>query len=428
MFRCLEDWLFYFKNLHVRSIDLKLGRLQSVAQILQIKQPLSPVVTVAGTNGKGSVVGFLEALYVNAGYNVAAFTSPYLISFNEQFRFNQQWIEDEKLCHYFEKIDEARGDITLTYFEFKTLAALLYFSELPLDLMILEVGLGGRLDSVNIIDPDIAVITSISLDHCDQLGNTRELIGREKAGIFRANKLAVCGDLNPPDSIQAVANELGAHVFYRNKDFFIIENPDGTWDWQSKHLFLKNLPRPHLLKDNIATALKVAELLSKNNGDGDSSPVGRRCPIGRMRGELIENIIRETIATASVSGRQQIISQTPFIVVDVSHNEDSVRRLAECLDNHHKKNVTAVFSVFKTKDAESMVRVIAPYIAEWHIAEIDHPSAMPLKEIQSVLRGLNVLSYTSIKAAYQVARLKNPETIIVFGSFHVVSDVFEGCF
>lgn len=417
----LNDWLAYLHNLHVRSIDLELGRIQRVAQTLQIKQPSCPVVTVAGTNGKGSVVGFLEALYVNAGYNVAAFTSPYLISFNEQFRFNQRWIEDEKLCHYFKKINDARGDITLTYFEFKTLAALLYFSELSLDLMMLEVGLGGRLDCVNIIDPDISVITSISLDHCDWLGDTRELIGREKAGIFRAGKPAVCGDLNSPSTIQEVADELKTPVYYRNKDFYITEEND-TWSWHSESRSLKNLPQPHLLKDNIATALKVAELLSVNNSDGVLLPVqGRRCPIGRMRGE----IICETIATASVPGRQQIISQDPFVVVDVSHNEDSVQRLAVFLDKQNKRNVTAVFSVLKTKDFGSMVRIISPYIAEWHIAEIDHPNAMPITKIQETLRAsqAKVVTHASIVEAYQHALRQSLADVVVFGSFHVAGEV-----
>ena len=416
MSRCLSDWLTYLHSLHVRSIDLELGRLQRVAHILQIKQPSCSVVTVAGTNGKGSVVGFLETLYVNAGYNVAAYTSPYLISFNEQFRFNQKWIEDEKLCHYFEKIDQARGDITLTYFEFKTLAALLYFADVSPDLMLLEVGLGGRLDSVNIIDPDIAVITSISLDHCDWLGDTRELIGREKAGIFRSGKPAVCGDFNPPVSIQEVADELGAPIFYRDKDFYITEENE-TWSWYGESRVLRNLPQPFLLKDNIATALQVMEILRLGPSLrwGDTS--------------IDELIIRKTVATASVPGRQQIISHEPFIVVDVSHNEDSVRRLTAFLDKHNKKNVTAVFSVLKTKDFETMAQVIAPYIAEWHIAEIDHPNAMPLAQMERILQALDiqrVVFHKSITAAYHAIQQSLSKTVVVFGSFHVVGEVLMG--
>jgi dihydrofolate synthase/folylpolyglutamate synthase len=412
--RDLTAWLKYLHNLHLRSIDLELGRMQRVAQVLQIKQPSCPVVTVAGTNGKGSVVGFLEALYVNAGYKVAAYTSPYLIAFNEQFRLNRRWIEGEKLCNYFEKINAARGDITLTLFEFKTLAALLYFTDCLPDLMILEVGLGGRLDSVNMIDPDIAVITSISLDHCDWLGNTRELIGREKAGIFRAGKPAVCGDLNPPMTIPAVADALKTPVFYRNKNFYITEENNNTWSWCSESRVLKNLPQPFLLKDNIATALQVTEILRLGSS------------LRRDDASISEKIIRETIATANVPGRQQIISQQPFIVVDVSHNEDSVRRLAEFLDEHHKKNVTAVFSVLKTKDFASMLRVISAYIAEWHIAEIGHPDAMPIEEIQNIFQQhhiSNVFTYESIAVAYNTVRRLPVETIVVFGSFHVAGEV-----
>ncbi len=431
--RDLTTWLDYLNHLHVRSIDLELGRMQRVAHTLQIQQPKCPVVTVAGTNGKGSVVGFLEALYVNAGYKVATYTSPHLISFNEQFRINQHWIEDEKLCDYFEKINAARGDITLTLFEFKTLAALLYFADYSPDLMILEVGLGGRLDSVNMIDPDIAVITSISLDHCDWLGDTRELIGREKAGIFRTGKPAVCGDLNPPITIQEVADGVKTPVFYRDKDFYITEENNNTWSWHGKSLVLKNLPEPFLLKDNIATALKVVELLSSQRRLGPSlairEDVNGLGPSLRWGDTSIsEEIIRATIATTTVSGRQQIISQQPFIVVDVSHNEDSVRRLVEFLDKHQKKNITAVFSVLKTKDFASMLHVISPYIAEWHIAEIDHLNAMPIEKIQDILQQhhiSNVITHESIAAAYNTVRGLPVATIAVFGSFHVAGEVLS---
>ncbi|MES2204513.1 MAG: cyanophycin synthetase, partial [Pseudomonadota bacterium] len=301
----------------------------------------------------------------------------------------------------------------MTYFEFKTLAALLYFAEVSPDLMLLEVGLGGRLDSVNIIDPDVAVITSISLDHCDWLGDTRELIGREKAGIFRAKKPAVCGDLNSPASIQAVADQLETPVYYRNKDFYITEE-NNTWSWHSASRSLINLPQPNLLKDNIATALQVVEVLRLSPGMrwGDTS--------------ITDKIICETIATANVPGRQQIISQDPFIVVDVSHNEDSVRRLAEFLEKHNKKNVTAIFSVLKTKDFESMARIISPYIAEWHIAEIDHSNAMPVAKIQEILQKLNiknVQSYATIQAAYQSVRQLPAKEIVAFGSFYVASEI-----
>lgn len=428
----LHSWINYLNNLHVRSIDLELGRMQIVANALNIIQPSCPVVTVAGTNGKGSVVGFLEALYVKAGYNVAAYTSPYLISFNEQFRLNTKWISDEKLCEYFKIIDKARENITLTLFEFKTLAALLYFADNKVDLMILEVGLGGRLDSVNLIDPDIAVITSISLDHCDWLGDTRELIAREKAGIFRANKPAVCGDLNPPESMAEVSKEVGAKVFYRNKDFFVSENQDGTWNWQAENLSLKNLPKPFLLKDNIATALEVFSLLSSQRRLGSSHNDSRLGPSLRWGDTSIDDeIIRETIATASVPGRQQIISQNPFIVVDVSHNEDSVKRLVEFLDAHQQKKVTAVFSVLKTKDFDAIARIIHPYIDVWHIAELDTPMAMPIHQIQETLKKLNIkniVTHPSISAAYLAAQQFFPQAIVVFGSFYVAGEVLSALY
>ncbi len=418
MKRDLRSWVEYLTQLHVRSIDLELGRMQRVAEVLSIQQPACPVITVAGTNGKGSVVGFLEAYYVAMGLKVAAYTSPYLISFNEQFRINQLWISDEALSSYFEKIDYARGEITLTLFEFKTLAAFLYFADHVPDIMILEVGLGGRLDSVNMFDPDIAVITSIGLDHCDWLGNTRELIACEKAGIFRCGKLAVCGDLHPPVTIQKVAHDVGAQVFYRNKDFFISNNEDGTWTWQSNDVILNNLPEPILLKDNIATGLMVIELIEQHVGVG-----GARLGSGRARPE--HDKTHQMIATTTVPGRQQIISHNPFIVVDVSHNEDSVRRLTEFLKKHHKRNVSAVFSVLNTKDFKVMASIIASYVSEWHIAEIQHPDAMSIAQIEAILHDnqAQVFIYPSITEAYKTVRQLSNNPIVAFGSFHVVAEV-----
>jgi len=408
--RSLLEWIDYLHTQH--SPKREFSVLSLMMERLNIDKPNCPVVSVAGTNGKGSVVSFLESYYHRLGCSVAAYTSPYLLSFNEQFRFNQQPISDFLLCHYFEKIQRVRGNVALTFFDVKTLVALLYFSDSDPDVILLEVGLGGRLDSVNMIDADVAVITSIGLDHCDRLGHTRYEIAREKSGIFRSGKLAVCGDICPPNSILEAACLLGTTVFYRGKDFDIVEK-DGVWLWRSDHGCIDNLSHSFLLKDNIATALQVVELLAQQ----DASLL-----------VWDEPVLRETISTAAVLGRQQIISQQPWIAVDVSHNEDSVRRLVDFLKQHDKLSVTAVFSVLKTKDFLMMARVISPYITEWHIAPIiTHPDGMSIEEMQRILEGIQAKSvaHVSIKAAYDYVCETSTLPILVFGSFHVVGEVLE---
>lgn len=409
--RNLSEWISELNQLHIRSIDLEFGRIQHVAHILKIARPSCLIITVAGTNGKGSIVGFLESFYSLEGYKVAAYTSPYLISFNEQFRFCEQWISDQALCHYFEKIEKARGDIILTFFEFKTLAAFLYFSDFCPDIMILEVGLGGRLDSVNLFDADISVISSIGLDHCEYLGNTRESIGKEKAGIFRKGKYAVCGDINPPLSISNMARELEAKILYRNQDFYIKEEGD-KWSWYGKNTVLEALPPSFLLKDNIATALQVIELSSIEY---------------HMPPRLSYSSIASLVAKKQISGRLQLLSSSPFILLDVSHNEDSVMRLRDYLVLNKKREMTAVFSLLKTKDISAIINIISPYIGEWHIAELHHPQAMSLSCLEKTFfeYGVNFKSHDSIIHAYQYVLHQKREDILVFGSFHVVGDVLK---
>ncbi|MCD8524578.1 MAG: hypothetical protein LRY67_02115 [Gammaproteobacteria bacterium] len=409
MSRSLSEWIHYLHTQH--SPQREFSVLSLMMERLAIKKPQCPVISVAGTNGKGSVVSFLESYYVRLRCSVAAYTSPYLLSFNEQFRVNQQSISDCLLCHYFEKIERVRGELALTFFDVKTLAALLYFADSAPDVMLLEVGLGGRLDSVNMIDADIAVITSIGLDHCDRLGNTREEIAREKVGIFRRRKLAVCGDACPPDSMLAAACSLETRVFYRGRDFDIIEK-GCRWSWCSRDRCIDNLSHSFLLKDNIATALQVAELLAEQYPS------------------LLawdQRVLRETISTATVLGRQHVISEQPWIAVDVSHNEDSVRRLVDFLKQHDKISVKAVFSVLKTKDFSMIARVISPYIREWHIAPIQHPDAMSIEEMQRILDRIEARSvvHVSIKAAYDYVCATSTLPILVFGSFHVVGQVLD---
>src|SRR3989338_10167387 len=256
----LEDWLGYLYTLHNKEIDLGLGRVKEVARRLDLLTSNCPTIIVGGTNGKGSTVKGLEAIYQKANYRVCAFTTPFLMKHNEQVRVCGQLANDSEFCSAFEKINQARGDITLTIFEFNTLAVLLIFKNNSLDVLILEVGLGGRLDAVNIIDADVSIVTSIALDHTDRLGDTREKIAFEKAGIFRSNQPAICGDTDPPNSLVDYANQLNAPLYCQNNHFTYYETGN-HWTWQFGTTNYRNLPLTSLYLQNMSTALAAITLL-----------------------------------------------------------------------------------------------------------------------------------------------------------------------
>lgn len=390
MYPNLQAWRKYLESLSLTALHLPANRASVVAQRLDLLTPACPVITVGGTNGKGSVVSLLESIYCAQGYRVAAFTSPYLVSFNEQFRLNKTWASDEELCEYFAKIEKAKGEVLLTFFEYKTLAALLHFKKHQPDMMILEVGLGGRLDTVNMLDADVAVITSISLDHCDWLGHTRELIAIEKAGIFRKHQRIVCGDPNPPAVLQTMAKQLNAQWYCRDQDFYVEETQ----------------PQCSLLPDNIATAMMVVKIF-----DFSVSPAS----------------LKKGIEEVQLMGRQQVIQAQPLVVVDVAHNEDSVQRLAGFLKGQACHKIKAVFSALKTKDVATIIRCMEGVVDEWHIAPIIHPSAMPVEKIAEMLRSQKVFRYTDVRTAFDaaVASARAEDGVVAFGSFHVVGDVLS---
>ena len=265
-FSSLEQWLQWQETLHPVSIDLGLERVARVADRLQCRSPACIVVSVAGTNGKGSSVAMLEAILLRTGYRVGCYTSPHLFRYNERLRLQGEEIADAALCEAFARVDQARGADTLTYFEFGTLAALDIMARETLDIAVLEVGLGGRLDAVNVVDADVALITSIGIDHSEWLGMDRESIAREKAGIMRASRPVICGDTDPPDSLLAGARRLGAPCRVRGADFRITEAGRG-WHWQGEHSSYRDLPRPALAGPhqlaNAASVLMVLEMLHK---------------------------------------------------------------------------------------------------------------------------------------------------------------------
>ena len=410
----LAVWISYLQNLGVSAKNLDLERVRSVARHLDLLSPAVPVVTVAGTNGKGSTVALLESILTKQGYRVGCYTTPFLITFNEQFRLCQKNIDDQNLCEYFNLIEQARKNVQLTLFEFKFLAALLFFKNNTPDILILEVGLGGEHDAVNIIDPTIAVITSISLDHMDWLGDDINNIAKAKAGIFRENQQAVYGAPNPPGAIQEKATALGTTVFYLERDFnFKVNHVESCFDWESRHQKITNIPLPALFIHNAATALMAIELLQ------NLLPVSTRS-------------INAGVKEAFVLGRQQIVQQCPLVIVDVAHNEASILLLRDCLLSQAKnKTIIAIFSALKTKALDEIIQPMSLLVTTWHIACLNAQRGYDVATIQKVIKKhaphAIIHIHDDIKQSYQAAKssLQEQDCLVAFGSFGVAGEVIN---
>lgn len=429
MTRTLEDWLEYQLHIHPKSIDMGLERISEVAMRLGIKKPASRVITVGGTNGKGSTVAFLEAIARAAGWKVGTYTSPHILQYNERVRLDGKQASDEHFIAAFEKIEHARrsepshvashlplqegegkkNEIPLTYFEFATLAALLIFAEQPLDLVILEVGLGGRLDATNIIDPDIAVITTVDLDHQDYLGPDRESIGFEKAGIIRAMKPVVFGEKDPPSSALRRAYELGA-IAIRGHSDYLMDRLENSWRWREPGYEIE-LPLPALAApvqiENAATAIAALRALSDDISDA---------------------AIIIGVGDAKVPGRLQRISQQPDIVLDVAHNPQAANQVVQWLGAVPKKTF-AVFSALADKDIEAIVAILAPHIQAWFLVGIEDagPRGLSAEQLQIRLLAFSanavISCHQDVAAGLEAARLQasSEDRILVFGSFHTVA-------
>lgn len=409
--KTLPNWLAWIKSLHVKNIDLELSRIKDVAKRMDLLHPTFPIITVGGTNGKGSTVAALEAIYTQAGYRVGAFTSPFLFRFNEQIKMNGREVSDKELCDAFLKVELVRDKISLTPFEFNTLAALSIFKNANLDVCILEVGLGGRLDAVNILDADLAIVTSIDIDHADWLGDTHEKIAFEKAGIFRNNKPAICGDFNPPQSLIEYANSIGSQLYSQNKNFGYKENAT-SWSWWSEKTDFEQLPLPQLLLQNMSTVLMGVELLSSQ------LPVQRKT-------------IDDVMKNISLPGRIQIIPDNITTICDVSHNPASVSIFSKYLKKHPISGKSyAVFSMLGDKDISATLSLIKNDIDIWHVASLqcDRAASQVLLTQHFFQNHIqNVLWFDSIKKAYDFTKTqaKLQDRIIIFGSFHTVAEAIE---
>jgi dihydrofolate synthase / folylpolyglutamate synthase len=409
----LNAWLQYLEGLHPKAIDLGLERVAQVRNIL-LPDLRIPVITVGGTNGKGSTCAYLEAMLSAAGYRTGLYTSPHLLRYNERVRIAQTEVGDASLCAAFTAIEAARGQITLSYFEFGTLAAMWLFAQAAVDIAILEVGLGGRLDAVNIFDADSAVITSIDIDHTEYLGTSREQIAREKAGIFRAMRPAICGDMDPPVALQAEALRLGAD-WRAIGDRYRYQPHAGGWDYRGTHTYL-NLPLPLMRGDyqlaNAATAIAALESVEAD------FPV-------------TEGAIRQGLLSAQVPGRYQIAGQNPQRILDVAHNPHGANALARSLAQSPVSGKTyAVFGMLADKDIAGVVAAMRDVVDVWLVAGLDVPRGATAGILHETLTAAGIADVSpmeSIAAAWIFAceHARENDRICVFGSFYTVAAILR---
>ena len=419
--KSLKDWLDYCERLHSKAIDLGLERVRVVAQRMDIRFSC-PVITVAGTNGKGSTCAMLEAILAQAGYRTGVYTSPHLVHFEERLRLQERIVGADELVAAFERVEQARSlsepAVSLTYFEFSTLAILDIMARSNLDVAILEVGLGGRLDAVNIIDPDCAVITSIDLDHMELLGPDRESIGFEKAGIMRAGRPVVVSDPVPPQSVLDHAQKLGANLWRLGVDFNFSGDKQ-QWAWAGRERRYAGLAYP---------ALRGANQLVNASG------VLAALTALRDRLPITAQAVRNGLAMVELPGRFQIVPGQPTLVLDVAHNPHSVAALAANLDAMGFFPTThAVFGAMADKDLAPMFQRVNPIVDRWYFTDLPTARAQTGARLVEQWRALNTRKDTSALAfadpvqALQaaVAAADTADRIVVFGSFYTVGGVLK---
>ncbi|EPG3957500.1 bifunctional tetrahydrofolate synthase/dihydrofolate synthase [Klebsiella oxytoca] len=400
----LATWLSYLEHLHSKTIDLGLARVSEVAQRMAVIKPAPFVFTVAGTNGKGTTCRTLESVLMAAGYKVGVYSSPHLVRYTERVRVQGEELPELAHTTSFAEIEAARGEISLSYFEFGTLSALWLFQQARLDVVILEVGLGGRLDATNIVDADVAVVTSIALDHTDWLGPDRESIGREKAGIFRSGKPAIVGEPDMPLTIAEVASEKGALLLRRGVDWQYDASEQG-WSFRDRQGALNDLPLPQLPLPNAATALAAL----------------------RASGlKVKEQAMRDGIQNAMLPGRFQIISEAPRTILDVAHNPHAAAYLAGRLKTLSKTGrVLAVVGMLHDKDIAGTLANLQAEVDDWYCAPLEGPRGATAEQLLEHLRAGKV--YTSVAQAWHAAMAdaRPEDTVLVCGSFHTVAHVME---
>ena len=415
-FNTVDEWLDWQQTVHPLNIDFKLERILSVYKKLNISKIANKIITVAGTNGKGSTVSFLESVLNKKKYRVGTFTSPHILRYNERIKINGVEIDDESLLETFEMIDEKRGDTTLTYFEFATLSAFYLFSKSNLDVAVLEVGLGGRLDATNIVDSDISIITSIGIDHTEFLGNTIDSIALEKAGVMRPFKTCIYAQEKPPSALLKYAKNKSVNLLIHNNDYQVnlgISN----WTLKSKHKFINEIPNLKMVGDyqyNYAAAslLALDVILPECLKDYD--------------------VIKKALSETEISGRFQYLSKSPDIILDVAHNEDAARSLSDNIKKIGYDKIIVVLGVLADKDVYSIVEPFSSLVDHWYIGTINSERGMNSDEIKfrinSIYKNkLSIGTYASVTSAFNAAKYDQMRgsLLLVYGSFYTVSEALK---
>ncbi len=407
----IDAWLDYQLALHSIEIDMGLSRVTQVAERLALLRSDSKVITVGGTNGKGTTCRMLEEILLAAGYSVGVYSSPHLEHYNERIRINHNNVADAAIVAAFEQINAARGDISLTFFEFGTLAALLLFKQQRPDVVILEVGLGGRLDATNIIDADISAITSVDLDHQAFLGNTREQVGYEKAGICRQHRPLIVGEPNMPVTVAEVASAKGA-VLKRVGHEFSYQADSQQWQFCGAQWQLNALPLPQLPLPNAATTLAILEQLMP---------------------QLPEAAIHAGLKNATLVGRMEQLSQQPLLVLDVAHNPHAARYLVTKLAELRQQRPAnsrcyAICGMLKDKDIHGVLDIVAPLVDAWSLVTIHNERGATAQMLQQALpEGQHATQFDDFSTAWRTlaTTVRQEDVVIVFGSFYTVSGFKE---
>ncbi len=416
--RSLEAWLSYLESIHNQEIDMGLERILRVAQVLKVLKLSPKVITVAGTNGKGSSVAMLDAILRQANYSTACFTSPHLVDYRERVLVNGQMLPEHEHCDAFSAVNKARGDTSLTYFEFGTLAALWLIQKHQVDVAILEIGLGGRLDAVNIVDPDLSIVTSIAIDHVGFLGNNREDIGFEKAGIYRAGKPAICGDPAPPKRLLEHAKNIGVNLLCVHQDYDAEATLTG-WNFKPSSVRAKQSLTP--LHDLPEPQLPLANALGVIAG------------LQHAGFKLAPSHIVAGLKTAAVAGRFEIWPGMPTVILDVAHNPHAARYLSTKLNallaqGKNKPKIIAVCGMLGDKDIQATLAELRGTINDWYFATLPGARAATTERLILDLGTVESIpqSFGSIEEAFEQALCKAEasDVVVCFGSFLTVAAIY----
>ncbi|MCM2679245.1 bifunctional tetrahydrofolate synthase/dihydrofolate synthase [Echinimonas agarilytica] len=405
--RSLDEWLAYLESIHPTEIELGLERVGSVADALSLRS-LAPskVILVAGTNGKGSTCCFIENCLLQAGYRVGVYSSPHICDYRERVRVNGQMQDAEAFCEAFCAVEEARGETSLSYFEFGTLAALLMLKRAQLDVAIVEVGLGGRLDATNVISPDVSVVTSVDYDHETFLGSDINIIGQEKAGVFRTGKPAILGSVDLPPTVLQHALDIDAQAWQLGRDFALHKAEDGLWAYRGRNQQWHSLPVPALPLTNLGTALATLDALQI---------------------DVAEDAIAKGVAAANLPGRWQVVQNAPLVVLDVAHNPQATRLLAEQIRTNKSQRVIGVVAMLSDKDSVNSLNPLKQIIDCWYVANLDVPrgaqASMLAESLSEQSPNICLNVETALRHALETAA--EDDMVVVFGSFYTVAAALE---